>query len=102
MRTNHQMNYYDYAKTLSAEGIMIPITTNINNDNENDEDDNNFVVHGTVNVLIQGTGDYNDVIKVITNIDGIGSYMYVQRMYYIDEGSRNYVSDTFSITSVLR
>lgn len=22
MRTNHQMNYYDYAKTLSAEGVM--------------------------------------------------------------------------------
>ena len=22
MKTNHQMNYYDYAKTLSAEGVM--------------------------------------------------------------------------------
>ena len=26
MNTNHQMNYYDYAKTLSAEGIMIEPT----------------------------------------------------------------------------
>lgn len=28
MTRNHQMNYYDYAKTLSAEGIMDVINEN--------------------------------------------------------------------------
>ena len=26
MKTNHQMNYYDYGKTLSAEGIIMPLS----------------------------------------------------------------------------